>query len=74
MFLPTAGPSQPLSHSFGPQFSLESGELSMERGLSRDGDLSSLSEGLQRVGSEEDAGPRDLSVSGRYGQYLDHNM
>ena len=81
MFLPTAGSSsQPLSHSFGPQFSLESGELSLERGLSRHEELSShedlspLSEGLQRVGSEENVGPVDLSVSGQLWQHMDHYM
>ena len=74
MFLPTAGPSQPLSQSFGPQFSLESGELSLERGLSRHGDLSPLFEGLQRVGPEEDVGPVDLSVSGLHWKHMDHDM
>ena len=74
MFLPTAGPSQPLSHSFGPQFSLESGEFSLERGLSRHGDLSPLSEGLQRVGPEERVRPVDLSLSGQHWKHMDHNM
>ena len=81
MFLPNAGPSsQPLSHSFGPQFSLESGELSLERGLPSHKDLSShedlspMFEGLHRVGSEENVGPVDLSVSGQLWQHMDHYM
>ena len=75
-----SGPSQPLSLSFGPQFSLESGELSLERrlpshkDLSSHEDLSPMFEGLHRVGSEENVGPVDLSVSGQLWQHMDHYM